>query len=416
MLHSVPSFSVFVSTDDEAGDHHRREEDDAGAGEALQRTVTIAGGIPAVGSAEFSFGKKAMGLIEEEEGEGDGGGDAGGREELGLRNELSGGGGGDGERELASPPMYLAAGLGIGNADFGGESSGGGLGLNLPEFDGDGDAEEFYGRMVNEFPCHPVFLRNYAHVLQSKGDLHGAEDYYYRATLADPEDGESLAQYAKIAWELYHDKERALSYYERAALAAANNSHVLAAYAGFLWELEDKNVTDGVQENHLQGILEDKEVLISEKEKSVEIPATRFDFANFTATGTGGENIEENYKHMIEEDPSNPLILKSYAQFLYQAKQDLKGAEEYYSLAILTDPMDSEALVVYAKLVWQLHHDHDKASSYYERAIQATPTDSHILAAYASFLWETENDDENGSDSVLPNTVSLQEAISSSSA
>lgn len=78
--------------------------------------------------------------------------------------------------------------------------------------------------------------------------------------------------------------------------------------------------------------------------------------------------------------------------------------------------MDSEALVVYAKLVWQLHHDHDKASSYYERAIQATPTDSHILAAYASFLWETENDDENGSDSVLPNTVSLQEAISSSSA
>ncbi|KAK3414808.1 hypothetical protein EUGRSUZ_H00126 [Eucalyptus grandis] len=246
--------------------------------------------------------------------------------------------------------MYLAAGLGIGNADFGGESSGGGLGLNLPEFDGDGDAEEFYGRMVNEFPCHPVFLRNYAQVLQSKGDLHGAEDYYYRATLADPEDGESLAQYAKIAWELYHDKERALSYYERAALAAANNSHVLAAYAGFLWELEDKNVTDGVQENHLQ------------------------------------------------------------------AKQDLKGAEEYYSLAILTDPMDSEALVVYAKLVWQLHHDHDKASSYYERAIQATPTDSHILAAYASFLWETENDDENGSDSVLPNTVSLQEAISSSSA
>ncbi|KAF7846678.1 hypothetical protein BT93_L3919 [Corymbia citriodora subsp. variegata] len=85
-----------------------------------------------------------------------------------------------------------------------------------------------------------------------------------------------------------------------------------------------------------------------------------FDIANFTATGTNGngENIEENYKQMIEEDPSNPLILKSYAQFLYKVNQDLGGAKEYYSRAILADPMDSEALVMYAKLVWQLHHDH----------------------------------------------------------
>ncbi|KAF8014340.1 hypothetical protein BT93_H0242 [Corymbia citriodora subsp. variegata] len=313
--------------------------------------------------------------------------------------------------------MYLAAGLGIGNAVFGGESDGG-RGLNLPQFDGVGDAEEFYGRMVNEFPCHPVFLRNYAQVLQSKGDLLGAEDYYYRATLADPEDSEILAQYAKIVWELYHDKERALTYYERAAQAAANDSHVLAAYARFLWELEDENVTDGVQNNHLQGILDEKEVMTSEKEKSVGIPAIMFDIANFTATGTNGngENIEENYKQMIEEDPSNPLILKSYAQFLYKVNQDLGGAKEYYSRAILADPMDSEALVMYAKLVWQLHHDHDKASSYFERAVQASPTDSHILAAYASFLWETESDDENGNDCILPNTVSLKEAMSYASA
>lgn len=55
---------------------------------------------------------------------------------------------------------------------------------------------------------------------QSKGDFHGAEDYYLRATLANPQDGESLLEYAKLVWQLHHDQDRALSYFERAAQAA----------------------------------------------------------------------------------------------------------------------------------------------------------------------------------------------------
>ncbi len=45
-------------------------------------------------------------------------------------------------------------------------------------------------------------------------------EYYSRATLADPEDGEILVQYAKFVWEHDHDQHRALSYFERAAQAA----------------------------------------------------------------------------------------------------------------------------------------------------------------------------------------------------
>lgn len=55
---------------------------------------------------------------------------------------------------------------------------------------------------------------------QSKGDLYGAEEFYFRATLEDPKDGEILLQYAKLVWELHHDQERALSYFECAARAA----------------------------------------------------------------------------------------------------------------------------------------------------------------------------------------------------
>ncbi|RZC44278.1 hypothetical protein C5167_037232 [Papaver somniferum] len=73
----------------------------------------------------------------------------------------------------------------------------------------------------------------------SKGDLWGADEYYSRAVLADPRDGDILAQYARLVWELHHDYERASSYFERAVQAAPEGSHVHAAYASFLWETED---------------------------------------------------------------------------------------------------------------------------------------------------------------------------------
>ncbi|KAI3801100.1 hypothetical protein L1987_29202 [Smallanthus sonchifolius] len=93
---------------------------------------------------------------------------------------------------------------------------------------------------------------------------------------------------------------------------------------------------------------------------------------------------------------------RNYAQFLYQSKQDLQGAEEYYSRAILVDPNDGEILSQYAKLLWELHRDKERATTYFERAIQAASEDSHVHAAYASFLWETEGEEEEGYYSNIP--------------
>ncbi|CAL9101574.1 uncharacterized protein LOC103985037 [Musa acuminata AAA Group] len=112
--------------------------------------------------------------------------------------------------------------------------------------------------------------------------------------------------------------------------------------------------------------------------------------------GNGGEqsDVEMHYKRMVEENPSNALFLRNYAEFLYQAKGDIKRAEEYYSRAILADPDDGESLSQYARLVWELHQDEERASSYFQQAVQAAPHDSHVLAAYAEFLWYTEEDDD----------------------
>ncbi|KAK9055688.1 hypothetical protein SSX86_026773 [Deinandra increscens subsp. villosa] len=110
--------------------------------------------------------------------------------------------------------------------------------------------------------------------------------------------------------------------------------------------------------------------------------------------GGGGDVEEEHYRKMVNECPGNALLLRNYAQFLYQSKHDLEGAEEYYSRAILVDPNDGEILSQYAKLLWELHRDRERATTYFERAIQAASEDSHVHAAYASFLWETEEDEE----------------------
>lgn len=65
--------------------------------------------------------------------------------------------------------------------------------------------------------------------------------------------------------------------------------------------------------------------------------------------GKGG-NTEDYYKRMVEENTSNPLFLRNYAQFLYQSKRDLQGAEQYYSRAVLADPADGE--IIHNMLSW----------------------------------------------------------------
>lgn len=119
-LTSAPSFSIYNTLEDEDK-----------IGEALEK----------IKINHFSFEKTKMGLIEEE----------GGVEE---ENEET--------TEPRSPPMYLATGLGICN-DAGGEVID--FSRANPDENGNVD-EEYYKRMLDEYPCHPLLLRYYAIFLQ----------------------------------------------------------------------------------------------------------------------------------------------------------------------------------------------------------------------------------------------------------
>lgn len=69
------------------------------------------------------------------------------------------------------------------------------------------------------------YCKLYTDCRQTKGDLQGAEEYYLRATVSDPGDGEILAQYAQLVCELHHDSKKASSYFERAVEATPEDRY-----------------------------------------------------------------------------------------------------------------------------------------------------------------------------------------------
>ncbi|KAL6532454.1 hypothetical protein OROGR_014424 [Orobanche gracilis] len=126
-------------------------------------------------------------------------------------------------------------------------------------------------------------------------------------------------------------------------------------------------------------------------------------------------DIDNYYSKLVQENPSDPLALKNYAQYL-ESKRNFSDAEEYYYLATLADPKDGEVLSEYAKLVWEIHGNQAKASDYFERAVKAAPGNSNVLAAYASFMWRTSDgsdEDENWSNNTQADENSAMVDISS---
>ncbi|PIN15652.1 hypothetical protein CDL12_11706 [Handroanthus impetiginosus] len=368
MLHTEPSFCIYSSDD-----KFEPENEDSIKGKLmgnegkLERSVTIAESI----EPQFSFGMNAMRVISED---------------LNEEDKV------DEEQEEANE--------------------------RASNSDRDADLEKYYDKMIREDPSNPLVLRNYAQYLESKKDFSGAEECYLRATQADPNDGEILSRYAKLAWELHGDQSRASTYFKRAIQAAPEDSNVLAAYASFLWKIDESDEEERLSDTTQ---LDERSIDLKE-EKRPSSPPLHLAMGlglGTDVTGFGGDyiythsderiSVEEYYKMMVEANPHNPLFLRNYAQILHRSKGDLQGAEEYYSRTILEDPSDGNVLSLYADLVWELHRDKDRAGSYFERAIEATPGDSNVLAAYAKFLWETESEEdgitEGDRNPILPTTA-----------
>lgn len=122
--------------------------------------------------------KPSMSFIKEEEEDDDG-------QLCSVRGDLK-----HREVEPSSPRMYLATGLGLDDADFG-DSSISTLELGLSNFEDSSDETEYYKRMLDNFPCHPLFLRKYGQILQ----VHSKFIIFLKMILLD---------YVKFAYFLTH--------------------------------------------------------------------------------------------------------------------------------------------------------------------------------------------------------------------
>lgn len=154
--------------------------------------------------------------------------------------------------ELPELPLFLARGMGIDRLASGLFTAGMGSQAALARMASGVDQtavlalDAQYKAMVDEQPGNALFLRNYAQFLHEvKCDARRAEEYYSRAMLADPTDGEIMSQYAKLVWAVHRDHERSLTYFQKSVQAAPRDSHVLAAYASFLWEQDEEEDDDG---------------------------------------------------------------------------------------------------------------------------------------------------------------------------
>lgn len=155
--------------------------------------------------------------------------------------------------ELPELPLFLARGMGIDRLASGLFTAGMGSQAAVARMVSGVDEKAVlaldaqYKEMVDEQPGNALFLRNYAQFLHEvKCDPRRAEEYYSRAMLADPADGEIMSQYAKLVWAVHRDHDRSLVYFQKSVQAAPRNSHVLAAYASFLWEQDDDDDDGGL--------------------------------------------------------------------------------------------------------------------------------------------------------------------------
>lgn len=140
MLRTEPSFSIYNTNDGV-------EEIIVGGEDLEGNGLEKKDAVEALGSREFSFGKYAMALIDED---GDGDGEEGKEETLSEFKVL-------GFEDDAVSSLPLDAGVGRGD---------GGLDSGPLGFDMNDNIGDYYEKMISEDPSNPLFLRNYAKLLQ----------------------------------------------------------------------------------------------------------------------------------------------------------------------------------------------------------------------------------------------------------
>jgi len=143
-LRSSPSFEIYNNNNNNDPE------------QVLKRTVMS---LESIGSSDFTFERSKMDLIQEEEdNENDWSTEI---QNLGVEDDD------DDDVQPSTPPMYLATGLGVDGGDVVSDNN---FIISddmfIPNLQESENLEEYYKRMVHDYPSHPLILKKYAHFLQ----------------------------------------------------------------------------------------------------------------------------------------------------------------------------------------------------------------------------------------------------------
>lgn len=136
------------------------------------------------------------------------------------------------------------------------------------------------------------------------------------------------------------------------------------------------------------------EYLSGHEETDLDVPTKRMLVAPVRAPALEADDYpcfdrtDLAYQHEISEDPTNPLLLANYAQFLQLVRHDHGRAEELYKKAMSAEAdVDGEVMGRYASFLWVAKGDVAEADRAFKAAAMADPSNAFHAGNYAHFLW-----------------------------
>lgn len=201
-----------------------------------------------------------------------------------------------------------------------------------------------------------------------------AEELYQSSIEADPENADTLGNYADFLLGNRKDYDKAEELYSRAIEVDPKHAGNLGNYAYFLSNVRKK--FDIAEELYVRALKEDPK------------HATNLgSYALFLSNIRKNLNkAEDFYEQAIEADPQNSRNLGNYANFLSTNRKDFSKAEEVYKRAIKAAPRHALILGAYALFLTTVRKNFDKAKELYERALKSSPKHAPTLRAYAMLL------------------------------
>ena len=233
-------------------------------------------------------------------------------------------------------------------------------------------ADNLYQSSIDADPENANTLGDYANfTLREQKDINKAEALYERAIEADPVHANNLGHYALFLSNNRKDFDKAENFYRRAIEADPNHADNLRNYALFL--SSKRKDFDRTEKFYKRAVEADPDHADNLRNYALFLSNSRKDF----------DRAEVFYTRAVEAAPKNAHILRAYALFLSTDRKDFDRAEELYKRAIEAAPKHAPTLGAYAKFLMTVRNDFDRAEELYKRAIEAAPKHAPMLGAYA---------------------------------